>query len=176
MKHILAAVALTLTLGVIGAGSVHAEYVLPYPGYMPGNKLYVISRLIDTLRQPFYFGNISAYKYHLGLSDKYLVEAKTLFEYKQYLLASDALLRSDSEFARVPVYLRRAASEGKDVRALELQLREAAARHTQVLTGLQSGLPDTFEWKPEKSDATTLSIKDMLRQSGMVRDNAVLTL
>jgi hypothetical protein len=176
MKHILAAAALTLTLGVIGAGSVHAEYVLPYPGYMPGNKLYAISRLIDTLRQPFYFGNISAYKYHLGLSDKYLVEAKTLFEYKQYLLASDALLRSDSEFARVPVYLRRAASEGKDVRALELQLREAAARHTQVLTGLQSVLPEVFEWKPEKSDATTLSIKDMLRQSGMVRDNAVLTL
>ncbi len=176
MKHILAAAALILMLGVMGAASVHAEYVLPYPGYMPGNKLYTISRLIDTLRQPFFFGNISAYKYHLGLSDKYLVEAKTLFEYKQYLLASDALLRSDSEFARVPVYLKLAASEGKDVRAFASMLREAAARHRQVLTGLQSALPEAFEWKPEKSNATDLPIKDMLRQSIMVRNNAVLSL
>lgn len=155
---------------------VRAEYVLPYPGYMPGNKLYRVSRLIDRLRGPFFFGNISAYKYHLGLSDKYLVEAKTLFEYKQYLLAYDALLRSDSEFARVPVYLKRAASEGKDTHAFVLGLREAAARHIQVLTGLQSGLPDTFEWKPEKSNATELPIKDMLRQSIMVRNNAALIL
>lgn len=176
MKRILAAFALLLALGYTGAASVHAEYVLPYPGYMPGNKLYTISRLIDRVRQLFFFGNISAYKYHLGLSDKYLMEAKTLFEYKQYLLASDALLRSDSEFARVPVYLKRAASEGKDVRAFAFMLREAAVRHMQVLTGLQSVLPEAFEWKPEKSNATDLPIKEMLRQSIRVRNNAVLSL
>ncbi len=155
---------------------VRAEYVLPYPGYMPGNKLYRVSRLIDHLKEPFFFGNISAYTYHLGLSDKYLVEAKTLFEYKQYLLASDALLRSDSAFARVPVYLKRAASEGKDVSAFVVLLRDASLRHIQVLTGLEAGLPDTFEWKPEKTNATALRIQDMIRQSIMVRSNAALIL
>ena len=176
MKNIPAGFAVVLILGSMVSGFVHAEYVLPYPGYMPGNKLYRLSCLIDWFKEPFFFGNISAYKYHLGLSDKYLVEAKTLFEYKQYLLASDALLRSDSAFARVPVYLKRAASEGKDMSAFTGLLREAASRHVQVLTGLEAGLPDTFEWTPEKTTATVLPMKDMLRQSIMVRGNAVLTL
>jgi len=77
---------------------VRAEYVLPYPSAMPGNKLYRIMRIIDELKKPLYFGSITRYKYHLSLADKYLVEAKTLFEYKQYLLAVDALERSDREF------------------------------------------------------------------------------
>src|SRR5260221_10615939 len=84
---------------------VRAEYVLPYPSFMPGNKIYRVTRVIDKLKKYWYWGNISQIKYHLGLADKYLVEAKTLMEYNQFLLAADALRRSDDEFAQLPTYI-----------------------------------------------------------------------
>src|SRR3989344_2434627 len=76
---------------------VEAAYVLPYPSYMPGNKLYTFSRFFDEVGRIWNFGSIASTKYALHLSDKYLVEAKTLFEYQQYLLALDALQRSDRQ-------------------------------------------------------------------------------
>lgn len=176
MKHILAAVALTLTLGVMGTASVHAEYVLPYPSFMPGNKMYAVMRVMDLMKARFYFGNISSYKYHLALSDKYLVEAKTLFEYKQYLLALEALSRSDSEFAKAPVYLLRAREEKKDVRLFVTQLMEASDKHKLVLGRIADMTPPTFTWSPEKSEASVLELSRKLRESVMVRDNAVILL
>lgn len=140
--------------------SVRAEYVLPYPSYMPGNKFYRVSRFIDRIKKPFYFGNISSYKYHLSLADKYLVEAKTLFEYKQYLLAIDALTRSDAEFAK---------AENKDVRNFETQLQEAAVAHQMVLKRLQEELPEQFLWTPEKDNPTSLPLKDLINTSITLR-------
>lgn len=148
---------------------VRAEYVLPYPSYMPGNKLYVISRLIDRIKQPFYFGNISSYKYHLSLADKYLVEAKTLFEYKQYLLATDALGRSDAEFVKAPVYIKRAKAEKKDVRKFEAQFQGAAVVHQMVLKRLQKELPEQFQWTPEKDVPINLPIRDLINISLTLR-------
>lgn len=162
--------------GLIFASSVRAEYVLPYPSFMPGNKMYAVMRLVDRMKVRFYFGNISSYKYHLALSDKYLVEAKTLFEYKQYLLALEALTRSDSEFAKAPVYLLRAREEKKDVRLFVTQLREASDKHKLVLGRIADMTPPTFTWSPEKSEASVLQLSRKLRESVMVRDNAVILL
>lgn len=139
---------------------VRAEYVLPYPSYMPGNKLYRFSRLIDRIRQPFYFGNISSYKYHLSLADKYLVEAKTLFEYKQYLLATDALARSDAEFA---------IAKRKVIRNFVTQFQEASRAHQVVLNRLQKELPEQFLWTPEKDNPTSLPLKDLINTSITIR-------
>ncbi|HLD25127.1 MAG TPA: DUF5667 domain-containing protein [Patescibacteria group bacterium] len=149
--------------------SVRAEYVLPYPSYMPGNKLYRISRLIDRIKKPFYFGNISSVKYHLGLSDKYLVEAKTLFEYKQYLLAIDALSRSDTEFTKAPAYIKRAKSEKKEVRNFETQLQEAAEAHQLILKNLREAVPEQFLWTPEKEKSINLPLEDLINSSITLR-------
>lgn len=154
--------------------AIHASYVLPYPSYMPGNKMYRITRIIDRIKAPFYFGNLSSYTYHLSLSDKYLVEAKTLFEYKQYLLAADALQRSDAQFAAIPPFLSGAKKEGKDIRMYMSQYAYAAQEHERVLTGLMNILPESFEWSPEKSASTTLSLRDMIAASVTVRQKNVL--
>jgi hypothetical protein len=148
-----------------------AEYMLPYPSYMPGNKLYRISRLLDRAKQPLYFGSIASYKYHLALSDKYLVEAKILFEYKQYLLATDALKRSDEQFKQAPHHLARAEGEGKDIRVLSAQFREAATVHKTVLVRLQAFVPETFTWEPEKATPTVLALHDLLDESIRIRDS-----
>ncbi len=133
------------------APSVRADYVLPYPSYMPGNKLYRVTRIIDKLKNYWYFGEIGQAKYHLGLADKYLVEAKTLFEYRQYLLAVDALQRSDDEFKKVPKNL------------------DAAEKHIEVLTQLLSIVPDAFTWTSEKAEATQLPLKNLLEASIRLR-------
>jgi len=152
--------------------SVRADYVLPYPSAMPGNKLYRIARIIDTVKKPLYFGSISRYKYHLSLADKYLVEAKTLFEYKQYLLAVSALERSDTEFREAAPHLRIADREGKDVRAFVSQFTDAIAEHRRVLSDIQQRVPESVTWTPEKAAATPLSLAALLEQALRIRTDA----
>ena len=108
-------------------------------------------------------------KYHLGLADKYLVEAKILFEYKQYLLATDALKRSDMEFLAIPQFVARAKEEGKDVSLLEKTVNEAAQVHVLALETLKQTLPAEFIWTPEKKESTALHIASLLEQSVQFR-------
>lgn len=152
--------------------TVHAEYVLPYPSYMPGNKIYRVTRIIDRIKKPLYFGSLGRYKYHLSLADKYLVEAKTLFEYRQYLLAVDALERSDREFASAAPYVSRGMKEGKDMRIYARNLQDASDVHISVLENLKEMLPASFEWRPEKTSATNLRLADMLDVSVALRKTA----
>lgn len=142
--------------------SVRADYVLPYPSVMPGNKLYKITRIVDQLKKYWYFGNIAQIKYHLGLSDKYLVEAKTLFEYKQYLLATDALKRSSDQFSQIHQYVIKAEAEGEDMQNFKKTISDASDVHQKVLEQLLQTTPQEFEWKPEKANSEQLHIRDEL--------------
>lgn len=153
-----------------------SSYVLPYPSYMPGNKLYLIARALDVVEGFWHFGSIASAKYHLGLADKYLVESKTLFEYKQYVLAFDALDRSDDHFGRVLPYLKRAKEEGKSISKLETTVEEAAEMHVAVMNELKSKLPKEFVWAPEKKPSTTLSIGDRITQSILLREETTQAL
>jgi len=152
---------------------VYAGYVLPYPSFMPGNKIYKISRIIDSIGNWWNFGSITQVKYHLKLSDKYLVESKTLFEYQQYLLAYDALSRSNSEFLKIPAYRARAWQEGKDIRYLEDIVLSAAKKHTEVLTSLGLSVPTSFLWVPEKSQSTQLDLQVLMSTSIDVRNQVI---
>lgn len=159
---------------VIGHWSLaHASYVLPYPSYMPGNKLYQVSRVVDQLKKYWYFGNIAQIKYHLALADKYLVEAKTLMEYNQYLLASDALLRSDRAFDTLVLHMQLAKHEGKDVSLLQKAIVESAMKHNEILKSLSMVVPDRFTWTPEKGKSIDLELLDMLKASENLRSQIV---
>lgn len=164
MKRIVLVGVLMLALMCV-PGNVRAAHVLPYPSFMPGNKLYAVTRIIDKAKLYWQFGSIGRFKYHLALSDKYLVEAKTLFEYGQYLLAIDALKRSDAEYGAVPTYLERGKTEGKDMRAFEHEYAEAAAAHNQILVHLSERIPERVLWTPEKSDPTDLSLRSLIAES-----------
>jgi hypothetical protein len=155
---------------------VQAEYVLPYPSYMPGNKLYTISRITDRLQEYWHWGNIAKSNYFLSQSDKKLVEAKTLFEYKQYLLAVDALKRSDDAFQKVPPFLESAFRNGEDIQERVKNFHEASNEHEEVLKKLIIEVPAEFTWTPEKTDATTLKINDLLETAENIRSSASLTL
>ena len=149
---------------------VKAEYVLPYPSYMPGNKIYRVSRMMDKLKNYWYWGTIAQIKYHLSLSDKYLVEAKTLFEYKQYLLATGALTRSDAALIDITSLIEKGKSEGKDVSAQKTIVVEAMKTHVSTIEYMKQWLPNEFQWTPEKVAATDLSIGTMLDTSMQIRN------
>lgn len=136
---------------------------------MPGNKLYQVSRVVDQLKKYWYFGNIAQIKYHLGLADKYLVEAKTLMEYKQYLLATDAMNRSDREFLQLPKYVSDAKKEKKDMSVFVALIVEAAEIHRSVLSALEPTVPEQFIWTPEKEKPTELNLNVLLQTSEEIR-------
>lgn len=141
---------------------VTAEYVLPYPSYMPGNKLYRISRALDQLKRYWYFGNISQIKYRLRLSDKYLVEAKTLFEYKQYVLALDALDRSNKNVHRLRLLILLSEREKKDISSLLPTIQEDMVVHQSILNTLRNQLPMETLWQPEKQPSVLLPLHQSL--------------
>lgn len=145
--------------------SVYASYMLPYPSAMPGNKVYAVTRVLDSLKKYWYFGDIAQTKYHLELSDKYLVEAKTLFEYQQYLLAMDALTRSDAHFVRLKDTVRSVAANGKNPNDLVQLILGAADTHIALLNTLQLVTPKEFTWKPEVGKASYIPIHELISGS-----------
>lgn len=147
-----------------------SNYVLPYPSFMPGSKLYVMSELWDRVMKYWYFGDFAQFKYSLGQSDKYLVQAKTLFEYKQYLLGYKALQKTDSFFSEAFSSLERAKQKGEDINGKKALFQEAAKRHTEVLRFMESITPEQFTWQPEDNPSTSLQLKANINKSIMLRE------
>lgn len=164
-----------LVLGIIFFGTTHtvyAQYVLPYPSYMPGNALYRVSRIIDHIQYYWQWGDIARFKYFMAQSDKYLIEAKTLFEYGQHLLGVDALRRSDDAYNHIDVYLKYASANGKDISALSRLHVQQSIKHSEVLQKLLKELPQNFRWAPEKSAPLDLHLHEYIRLSMEIRQQA----
>jgi len=148
---------------------VRADYVLPYPSYMPGNKLYTVSKIFERVESWWYWGAIGQTKYHMMLADKYLVEAKTLFEYKQYVLAINALHSSDEQIVQIPKYIALGKTRGVNMVQFESLFAGESDAHRAVLLKLKEELPGTFIWTPEKEPATTLDIAGVLSRAIILR-------
>ena len=133
-------------------------YVLPYPSYLPGHKLYRIHQVWEKVQEYWYFGNLGKFKYHLKMADKYLVEAKTLFEYDQYLLAVRALEKSNSHWQQID------ASQKKEI------FQAAASKHQEVLEKLVHELPEEFIWQPEKEMPARLEIRKEIEKAIKARN------
>lgn len=146
-----------------------SSYVLPYPSYMPGNIFYKVHLFIEGAMKYWYFGNLSQFTYNLKQADKYLVEAKTLFEYNQYLLGVNALLKSDFYFKNVNIYLNKAQAEKKDIQTYTLLLQEASQKHQEVLTTLKNNVPISIVWRPEKQPASELKLEELLNSALIIR-------
>ena len=146
-----------------------SDYVLPYPSYMPGHKLYTISKLFDLLKQYWYWGTIASIKYHTNISDKYLVEAKTLFEYKQYLLALQALDRSNDHFLKISPLLGLANKERKEIKEIVNSYHGEIFAQSKLLEELKQITPLEYLWTPEKKKSTQLFIRENLNAAIKLR-------
>lgn len=138
------------------------EYVMPYPGVMPGNKFYKVAEIVAYARGWWSVGNFSQFVYNLSRADIKLIEAKTLFEYKQYLLASKAIDRYKNHLRRAYTHLGKARLEGKNTTEKRQLFTAAIRKHREILEAIKREQPETFLWEAEKSTPQLINIKEML--------------
>lgn len=145
---------------LINTPSVMAEssYTLPYPSSMPGNIFYRLNTIQEEIFKFWYFGDFGQYKYNQELADKYLVEAKTLFEYKQYLLGVKALKKSDQYYEKIMPSIQRAKMNNKNVSKLLINYVSASQKHIEELEKMKFNLPKSFIWRPEEEEITELNL------------------
>ena len=148
-----------------------SNYVLPYPSSMPGSLLYKSHLIHENFSRYWYFGDFGQFDYNLKMSDKYLVEAKTLFEYKQYFLGDRALKKSDFYFSNIRPNLIKAEKDNKDIVQKKSVLKEAARKHIEILIEMEIDTPDIFNWEPEKVLSTDLYLKRDIENAINIRKN-----
>lgn len=153
---------------------IKASYVLPYPSFMPGNKLYSVSEMIDTMQGYWSWGNIAQTKYALSLSDKKLVESKILFEYGQLALGIRALKVSDTRMESLVPLLLDAGLEGKDIDYLVQIVKDASVEHVRVLREIRNELPESVNWSPENESNQVLSMHEIIDRSVGIRENILI--
>lgn len=146
-----------------------SSYVLPYPSAMPGSVWYKLDLVKEKLMQFWYFGDFSQFDYNLKLADKYLVESKVLFNYKQYLLGYKALLKSDKYFNKIESNLNLAKIHGKNISNNRSILKSAAEKHIEELIKIKTEIPENFNWSPEKSRPTYLKLWETIENSVKIR-------
>lgn len=172
MKRALLVFVIAIFLAQLSASVVFAKssYVLPYPSIMPGSFLYKPKVIFEQMSKYWYFGDFAQFSYNLKLADKYLVEAKTLFEYDQYLLAADALGKSDFYFDKTVSCLRQAKDNNKNTSEKQTLLKNAAEKHREVLKNIREDVPELFTWAPEKAASVTLSLHDTIDSAILKRN------
>lgn len=141
---------------------------------MPGNKLYTLSRILDKVQGFWSWGNIAQERYHLGLADKYLVEAKTLFDYEQYLLAVDALQRSNQQYQLVGPYIINAQKQGIDIKDIQYTFSASEEKHEEILDMIKQEVPPVFVWTPEKDKPTNLPLDQLIDEAMAIRKKEIV--
>jgi len=169
LKFWIFAIIILVSLSVLRSSHAASSYVLPYPSQMPGSKFYKINQAMEKISYFWYFGNFGKSYYYQRLSDKYLVEAKTLFEYKQYLLAYTSLLKSNQYFEKIYPYLLSAKVEGKNISEKHKIFRQEGLKHIEELNKLRKSTPEEFLWTPEKAKPTHLNIRSLIDASENIR-------
>jgi hypothetical protein len=169
MKHFI----LALSIGVfflIQTRIVEAAYVLPYPSYLPGNKLYRVSEFVDSIKKYWYFGTLTQLKYVQEMSDKHLIEAKTLFEYKQYALGVRALEKSNTEASAIPSLLMLLSKEKKSSLEIKTKVNEEMKAHQVVLQRMFSDVPGSIDWVEEKKAPEVIDFSKLFEFSIGLRE------
>lgn len=147
-----------------------SSYVLPYPSSMPGSSFYKFHLVWEKVNKYWYFGNFGQLDYNLKLSDKYLVEAKTLFEYKQYLLAQESLKKSNNYFILSYRFLGKSKIEGKNISRKQQIFNEASKKHIEVLKLLKTLVPAKFDWIAEKEKPQQLFLWKIIDEGINIRE------
>lgn len=136
---------------------------------MPGHLLYKVRLVQEYFEKFWYFGDFGQLSFNQRMSDRYLVEAKTLFEYKQYLLATKALDKSNDYFRKIPGNLLQAKKNNKIIVDKKERVFNEREKHIEVLEELRDDLPPQFVWQDEYKDAQNLELEELINKSIVIR-------
>ena len=143
---------------VFSLAAAPSSYVLSYPSFMPGHKVYKVKEIFDKIYGIWCFGNLAQFKYNLRMADKKLVEAKTLFEYGQFFLGVKAIQQDGFYLNQAFLALEKAKKEKKGISQKREIFAEALKKHTEVLDEICKKTPDTDYWQEEKKEGQFLEI------------------
>jgi hypothetical protein len=151
----------------------YSPYVLPYPSSMPGSMLYTIHRVWEKMMQFWYFGDFGQFTYNLKESDKNLVQAKTLYEYRKNVLGIKSLHESDMFFTKINTNLLQAKHDGKIISTNSTIVKQAAEKHMEVLTAIDQELPPVFIWRSEKSAPIEIPLHRYIENAKKIRQSVL---
>lgn len=179
MGHTLVSSGLALLISIFaffifsGVSFADSDYVLPYPSAMPGSKMYFLHKIEERISKYWYFGDYGSFTYNRQLSDKYLVEAKTLFEYKQYVLALQSLSTTNNYFRQMQSSLKNTPPKKYGKKEKVDLMKHAAEKHLEILRILGLNLPKDFLWQEEKENARLLNIAIELNHAASIRKESL---
>lgn len=118
------------------------EYVLPYPGILPGHPLFFLKSLRDRLVEFFISDPLKKAEYHLLLADKWLNSGLFLLEQGKTDLAERAFAKGEKYLEDALGEAEKAQKAGKDTSALMSKLSLATLKHQEVLTEVLGKIPE----------------------------------
>ena len=119
------------------------EYMLPYPGILPGHPLFFLKSLRDRLVEFFINDPLKKAEYHLLLADKWLNSGLFLLEQGKTDLAEGAFTKGENYLEKALEEVEKAQKTGKDTSALMSKLSLATLKHQEVLTEVLGKVPDS---------------------------------
>lgn len=122
------------------------DYTLPYPGILPDNPLYPLKAFRDRMVSLLIVDPVKKSLFNLLQADKRLQSAVYLLyngDLKRIQLAETTISKGENYFEESVAQIVTARSRGRHVSGEISRLAVAAAKHQEVLTQLQSQVPES---------------------------------
>ncbi len=169
MRGVVVFLLLTMVLFTAPNSIAASDYVLPYPPAMPGSTTYILRRIQEKALAFWYFGEFGQFAYNRMLSDKYLVQAKILFEYHQYLLGIKALKESNIYFLQTNEVLAHTPLKKNGRPGEVLLLKRQAEKHIEILKAIERFLPKKYKWEDERKHPIDLNFTNEIQEAIEIR-------
>lgn len=118
------------------------EYMLPYPGLLPDNPLYVIKAARDNLIGLLITDPKKKAEFDLLQADKRLQAGVFLIQKSQkYELAQQTISKSENYFEEAISKTRQAKNQGLGTSDIEDRLVKAAKKHEDMILSLEKNAP-----------------------------------
>lgn len=118
-----------------GSAMVNVEYVLPYPGMLSDNPLYVIKALRDKITEILMADPSKKAEFYLLTADKRLNEGILLFDkgISKYSLGESTISKGENYFEKGIGQLQFAKKQNLDVNSLIQKYHLSLRKHQEVL-------------------------------------------
>lgn len=122
-------------------GKKASEYVLPYPGILPGNPLYNLKMVRDRVLGFLVADKVKRADFYLLQSDKRMAAGEALIKNNKHLLAERTMSRAVKYYEQSVKSLLELKINTDESRDLKNRLLLAGEKHQEILSGILVNLP-----------------------------------
>lgn len=115
------------------------EYLLPWPGILPDNKLYKLKVLRNKIIEKMIINPVKKIEFDLLMADKTIHASKLLVEKGEVQLALDTALKGENYYSMLVQDYNHSLLEGKKIpAALDKKITLAAMKHQEIFKELEN--------------------------------------